>query len=166
MSDQFDTSFQKRDSIRRANHGKPWMRSEFAHLKELFKQGKSLESMCDELQRPAAGVLPKLVSMGLLRYLSGTNTYCHTGKSTTDQEEPEMTAETIKTIETKTFIRGKDASQMSDKQIFQEIAKIENEISGLMSIKAKSKKLEDYISSLVDDVVSLAKYVDNREVTV
>lgn len=65
-------------------------------------------------------------------------------------------------IETKTFINGIDAAQLTDDQIFQRIANIEKKIDALTAIRAKSTKIQAAIASLEADVQSLVAFVDAR----
>ena len=65
-------------------------------------------------------------------------------------------------IETKTFIRGMEASSLSDNDIFKLIAKLEGEVDTLGKIKVKSVKLEKAIADLNNDVQKLVEYLDSR----
>lgn len=65
-------------------------------------------------------------------------------------------------IETKTYIKGADASTMTDSQIFSRIAGIEQEIDKLKAIRTPSEKLAKTIAELEADVTALAAYVDGR----
>ena len=65
-------------------------------------------------------------------------------------------------IETKTFINGIDASTLDDAAIFQRIAKLEQEIDKLRSIRAGSTKLVAAINKLEGGVADLVRYVDAR----
>lgn len=62
----FDTSYEHRDTVRRARHGMPWTEGELQKLRGLFHSGLTLEGMCIALERPAAGVIAKLASMNLM----------------------------------------------------------------------------------------------------
>ena len=66
------------------------------------------------------------------------------------------------TIETKTFIQGEDASNMTDAQIFNRIAKLEDEIDKLSKIKNQPKKLQALIQTKQDDINKLIEFVDAR----
>lgn len=174
MKIKFDTSFARRDTERRARHGRPWIASEYEALRELFMQGKTLQEICVALHRPADGTLNKLREQHLLRFDSVS--FCdyyvalpfnHPGRLlepapqlATTKEEPVMSKNLI---ESKVFVNGIDATGMSDTEIFSLIAKTEAEIAKLRAIKTVSKKLSGAISKLEADVVKLAEYVDSRE---
>lgn len=67
-----------------------------------------------------------------------------------------------KTIETKTFINGQDASTLSDQQIFDLIEILENEIKRAGAIKNRPEKLAELINQKEADIKALVAYVDGR----
>ena len=177
MARIFDSSFEGRDNVTRKRHGLPWLTAELSSLRELYQEGKSLQEMCEMLERPATGTLTKLVGVGCLRRETDTRSYrsiyyCRMplaedtaavnetiNQTETTQKEPAMTA---KLIENKVYINGTDATGLSDKEIFVLIAKTEAEIDKMKAIKTPSKKLAAAIDKLQEDVVKLATYVDER----
>lgn len=169
---KFDTSFADTDTVRRERHGLHWDQTDYAQLKILFQQGSDLKTMCEALQRPADGVIAKLVSRGYIvfdafdccyyYYVSGGKAVSddyHESKFT-PMKEPVMSKNLI---ESKVFVNGTDATNMSDAEIFRLIAKTEGEIAKLKDIKTPSTKLQAAIDAMEADVVKLAEYVDNRE---
>lgn len=167
---RFDTSFAGVDKERRARHGMPWTSHDYDRLRDLFQKGSSLKTMCEAMQRPAEGVLAKLISCGHL--VSDTWGYHHYNYAPAnkvvfdDCHEPAPMKEVTMTknlIESKVFVNGTDATNMSDAEIFRLIAKTEDEIGNLKAIKTPSKKLSDAISKLEADVIKLAEYVDSRD---
>ena len=175
MARIFDSSFESRDNVTRKRHGLPWLTVELSRLRELYQEGRSLQEMCEMLERPATGTLTKLVGVGCLRRETDTRSYQSTyycrmplaedtaavneAINQTTQKEPAMTA---KLIENKVYINGTDATGLSDKEIFVLIAKTEAEIDKMKAIKTPSKKLAAAIDKLQEDVVKLATYVDER----
>ena len=177
MARIFDSSFEGRDNVTRKRHGLPWLAAELSSLRELYQEGKSLQEMCEMLERPATGTLTKLVGVGCLRRETDTRSYRSIyyyrmplaedtaavteaiNQTETTQKEPAMTA---KLIENKVYINGTDATGLSDKGIFVLIAKTEAEIDKMKAIKTPSKKLAAAIDKLQEDVVKLATYVDER----
>ena len=175
MARIFDSSFEGRDNVTRKRHGLPWLAAELSSLRELYQEGKSLQEMCEMLERPATGTLTKLVGVGCLRRETDTRSYrsiyyyrmplaedtatVNEAINQTIQKEPTMTA---KLIENKVYINGTDATGLSDKEIFVLIAKTEAEIDKMKAIKTPSKKLAAAIDKLQEDVVKLAAYVDER----
>jgi len=177
MTRIFDSSFEGRDNVTRKRHGLPWLPIELSSLRELYQKGRSLQEMCERLERPATGTLTKLVGVGCLRRETDTRSYrsiyyCRMplaedtaavnetiNQTETIQKEPAMTA---KLIENKVYINGTDATGLSDKEIFVLIAKTEAEIDKMKAIKTPSKKLSAAIDKLQEDVVKLANYVDER----
>lgn len=177
MARVFDSSFEGRDNVTRKRHGLPWLPIELSSLRELYQKGRSLQEMCEKLERPATGTLTKLVGVGCLRRETDTRSYRSIyyyrmplaedtaavneaiNQTETTQKEPAMTA---KLVENKVYINGTDATGLSDKEIFVLIAKTEAEIDKLKAIKTPSKKLAAAIDKLQEDVVKLATYVDER----
>ena len=175
MARIFDSSFESRDNVTRKRHGLPWLATELSSLRELFQEGKSLQEMCEMLERPATGTLTKLVGVGCLTRETDTRSYrsiyyyrmplaedtaaVNEAINQTTEKEPTMTA---KLIENKVYINGTDATGLSDKEIFVLIAKTEAEIDKMKAIKTPSKKLAAAIDKLQEDVVKLATYVDER----
>ena len=175
MARIFDSSFEGRDNVTRERHGLPWLPIELSSLRELYQKGRSLQEMCERLERPAKGTLTKLVGVGCLRRemdpgsyrstyycrmpLAGGTSAVNEAINQTTEKEPTMTA---KLIENKVYINGTDATGLSDKEIFVLIAKTEAEIDKLKAIKTPSKKLAAAIDKLQEDVVKLATYVDER----
>ena len=175
MARIFDSSFEGRDNVTRKRHGLPWLATELSSLRELFQEGRSLQEMCEMLERPATGTLAKLVGVGCLTRETDTRSYrsiyyyrmplaedtaaVNETINQTTEKEPTMTA---KLIENKVYINGTDATGLSDKEIFVLIAKTEVEIDKMKAIKTPSKKLAAAIDKLQEDVVKLATYVDER----
>ena len=175
MARIFDSSFEGRDNVTRKRHGLPWLTAELVRLRKLYQEGRSLQEMCEILERPATGTLTKLVGVGCLRRETDPRGYRSTyyyrmplaediaavneAINQTTEKEPTMTA---KLIENKVYINGTDATGLSDKEIFVLIAKTEAEIDKLKAIKTPSKKLAAAIDKLQEDVVKLATYVDER----
>ena len=168
----FDSSFERGDNVERARHGKPWLEAEEQNLERLFRAGLQLKQLCEELQRPAAGTLFRLCKLGMLRRdETGLHHYryyyavyvekqldAQTQTQPTTQE-PKMTAPTI---ETKTFIAGKDAKNMRDSEIFALIAELEADVDKLSSIRNKPKKLVASIEKTQAEIAKLVEYVDGR----
>ena len=76
----------------------------------------------------------------------------------TTQKEVKMSA----TIEIKTMIDGRDGKDMSDREIFSFISKLEDKVETLRKIKVKSEKLHKLIEDEQRAIDELAKYVDTR----
>lgn len=169
---EFDSSFLGEDKEIRARHGKPWQPDEEGKLHKLFRTGANLVSMCAQMQRPASGVLTRLNRMGLIRQNPDDQNYYYVEKPTVNSEdlahpsyksaakEPTMTAPTI---ETRVLINGRDATDMTDTQIFNLIGELEGKIKKLEAIEAKPKKLMAAIVGMKEDIAKLVEYVDGRE---
>lgn len=168
----FDSSFERQDNEVRARHGKPWDPVEEQALERLFMRGSTLKGMCVSLERPATRTLMRLCKLGLLKKQpDGMYRYKYfyavevgtdvpeTLPTPTPTEEISMTAPTI---ETKTFIAGREASTLSDEQIFSLIADLEAAADKLGKIRNKPKKLVANIEKVQADISKLVEYVDGR----
>ena len=156
-----------RDSkTQRARHGMTWDKDEVAKLLDLWDNtALDLLEICDVMERPVAGVIPKLRdNQRIWADACHSDFYWHNqrGQQINQSTNQENTM-TAPTIETKTFIAGVDAATMSDTPIFRKIASIEQEIDKLDQIKRKPKKLVAAIETMRVDVVALCEYVDGRE---
>lgn len=149
-----------------SNSGKKWSSEELASLRHNYNLGLDLAEICTRHKRPKSGVLNKLCELRLLRYNSANYRYVVVSKpKNVNQNETKTEKEIIMSnanIETKVFIQGKDASEMTDAQIFSLIAKLESEQDKLSQIKNKPKKLVAAIEALAIDIEKLVEYVDAR----
>ena len=147
-----------------SNSGKRWDSEELAALRYNYNLGLDLTEICTRHKRPKSGVLNKLCELRLLRYNSAAYNYIvvakpkNVNKSETEKEIIMSDAN----IENKVFIQGKDATEMTDAQIFSLIAKLEGEQDELSQIKNKPKKLVAAIHALTLDIEMLVEYVDGR----
>lgn len=148
-----------------SNSGKKWSSEELALLRHNYNLGLDLTEICTRHKRPKSGVLNKLCELRLLRYNAVGYNYIVVAKPKNKPEtqvtEKESTMSNAN-IETKVFIQGKDASEMTDAQIFSLIAKLESEQDKLSQIKNKPKKLVAAIEALTADIQKLVDYVDAR----
>ena len=62
---EFDSQTKFKDTPR-SRHGLPWEAWELNKLRSLYLRGDTLQAICDLMQRPKEGVLPKLASLGLI----------------------------------------------------------------------------------------------------
>lgn len=211
---KFDSSFLTHDATTRRRHGEKWTADERDQLGALFNRGASLATMCVVLQRPAAGVLSKLVQFKYLKHqiYDGTYYYAgdvffasasqHDGFITTDAgpcvidiktdapdglldhqvdmyryfmaSAPTITdsstakeltmSTTAKTIETKTFIRGVEASKLTNDQIIQIIAEQEAQLQFLKGLDASttSAAIQKAIGDIESDIGLMVKLIDER----
>lgn len=166
----------------RARRGLTWSDVECKRLKYLLSSDVTLDNICNILERSRLSIMSKTQALGLLSlhtYIQGPDRYFHTVPNeflekcptgpyqpiTQPTEEITMTTPTP-VIEVKTFIAGTDAANMTDMQIFQRIAKMEDDAARLEEIRVKPKKLIAHICTMREDILKLAEYVDNRPETV
>lgn len=166
MNDFFDTTFTSRDRTQRARHGMPWTREELKRLESYFHEGFDLKDLCEALERPAKGVVPKLEQAGLIQLDGGAGEYRRT--VTVDRNVVNHTKETPMnvtgpiTVETLTTVNGKDIRTLSDAQIYSLIASEEDEIDELSRIKRKPKRLQAEIARRQAGIDALVEYLDSQ----
>ena len=167
--DIFDSSFARDDKMRRARHGLRWTESELATLKRWFLQGVDLERIAINMMRPSDGVLSMLSQNNLIRFDQRDMKYHITRDHTPldideDEDQPQPKEPTMATpiIETKTFIQGEDAANLTDDQIYAKIVKLQDRIAGYDKIANKPKKLQLLILDLIADIGKLVRFVDSR----
>jgi len=181
----FDASYQG-EAGTPINHGKRWDDNQERMLREGFTQGASLRLMCIRMGRAPSSILARLCFMHLLTLDESTGEYRITNPTpdpvmlTDDLEvnpsamiaaarllnsfnQPtENTMPAIATIEQRTLINGTNAADMSDKEIFKTIAKLESEVRVLEAVNTKPKKLVAAIAALQADIEAIVAYVDER----
>lgn len=162
----WSTSWEDRQT--RARHGANWTTNEMKRLDDLFRAGMSLKSLCETLERPKNGVIPKLIQLNLIESGGDGYYYCKAIPgipTSTETKEPETmsnSTQPIAVIEAKTMIYGQDATTLTDNQIFEFIGKLENSIKRWDGIENKPKKLGAMITQMNLDVAALVAYVDGR----
>lgn len=154
------------------NKGKPWTVEDISVINEMFDRGQALPALCYKVYRTPVGVLAQLRKSGRLvqdpvtyQYFVNDPNWTDCTAARADKQATKINEETIMNnanIETKVFIQGKDASGLSDNQIFQAIAKLEVEMASLEKIKNKPKKLQAVLEAMQADIEKLVEYVDAR----
>ena len=167
---RFLTSWKEAESPNR--YGLPWSTAEREKLLEMYDARKTLKQICEALERPAAGVIAKLVEFKCIYLDRQAGTYDvyfrNPARPDIETQPPKLKAPTMATkaapvIETKTFIGGIEAAELTDLQVFAEIGKLEDKIAKFKTIKTPSVKLNKLIAAMEIDVLALAKFVDARE---
>ena len=147
--------------------GSRWTTEDDVLLCRMVSEGNSIAQMCIALGRDIGGITGRFENLGIARlnddgFYVQTNTYNTLTSITTTEENIMSTPNTAVTIETKTFILGRDASTMTDVEIFNLMAKTEAELCRLKGIQTKSTKLAAHIARVEYDLCHLAEYLDKR----
>ena len=164
----WDTSFESRDNVKRARHGKVWEQSELGIAADMFCAGYSLEQICVRLQRPALGVLNQLCELELLRRerphpARWDHVYIvRSLNRPTTPKEITMNKTAIIEITTKTLVNGIDVKDLDDSAIYDLIARQEAEIKRLEAIENKPKKLVAEIEKRRAGIKALVDYLDSK----
>lgn len=154
--------------LRPARYGLPWTENEFKALRRHFAEGYSLVRICNEMERPASGVATKLHHLKLVDYDSTSGRYYYPLKKETIMANEDNSCAKTSTpakapnIEVKVFIGGEDAARMSDEQIFNKIASLEDQITKASRILTRPKKLDKLVESIQADINKLVEFVDAR----
>lgn len=142
--------------------GQRWTPEDDDRLRNMVASGYSIVEMCQLLGRDTGGIIGRFVNLGIAK-LNDEGYYVQiTDNQPTTTKENSMNPTTTATIETKTFILGRDASTMTDVEIFNLIAKTEAELAKFKGISTKSAKLAAHIARVECDLRRLAEYLDNR----
>lgn len=139
------------DVRRRGRHGKIWEHSEYKEMLELFHKGHSLRLICDKLERPAAGVMSKLKTLGEVSHDNTTGVYHYTNaqpkiKPTTLDSTQEKTMSNNQPINTITYLFGNDIKACEVSDLIKAIQKCQSEIAthaALPSNAYSAKRIEE-----------------------
>jgi hypothetical protein len=80
-------------------------------------------------------------------------------------EEPSMSLTSVdvtKAVQVVPFIYGRDATVVTDEEIYKHIRKLEDDIAHYKSLKNQPKKLKARLESMQADIDALVKFVDER----
>jgi hypothetical protein len=78
-------------------------------------------------------------------------------------EEPSMSSvDATKAVQVVPFIYGRDATVVTDEEIYKHIRKLEDDIAHYKSLKNQPKKLKARLESMQADIDALVKFVDER----
>jgi len=161
-------------SFRGARYGLTWHEPELELLRSLYNEGVSVLDICSKMERPAAGILSKLTTIGFVRHSADGNYYCVVDSDQVSSSAPVQDDGNIKqiqgevemanNIETVVMIRGVNAADKTDDEIFELIRMLESSTEGLERIVNKPNKLRTKIEQIKADIIALVSYVDSREV--
>lgn len=152
-----------------ANSGKAWHKPEEQELLRVFdstydcKLGIVLATHAARHRRSVHSIALRLQLHGRVKFNHDGSVSRINPTEETNQENT-MYAPTNINFEKKelVLIRGKDAANMSDDEIFHLISGLKDQIKHLQNIDVKSTKIAKRIGELNDDVGNLVMYVDNR----
>lgn len=147
----------------RARAGRSWTDEEKTTARRAALDGVPVNDCCEMLGRPFSSVAQYYQQAGILFRDAHYRFWMRVPTKDFPTPVASIGDTPMKTIETKTFIAGQDASKMSDTQIFRQIASLEADIVKLEAIKAKPKKLLAVIDQANADIAALVKYVDERD---
>ncbi len=158
------------EAVKPERYGLPWTDEELGKLKSLWIDSNlSFAAICKCMKRPETEIAAKLQHIG---YICHNSNLCYNEYEVKYRPSPlaekaakEPTINPFESkimFETKTFINEKDASQLSDQEIFKHIAAAEKNLEAFQGLKTKSKKKDAAIAKLKEDLAKMAEYLDNR----
>lgn len=167
FDDSFARSIKERNT-RRARHGMTWPPVEMEQLRDLYMQGHSLCKMCEVLERPAQGILPKLCDLGLIEYCAGQyfilrmpNPVKNLTSTITEIKESQVTAPI--TITYVTLLNGRSITEYSDTELYGLIAREELEIEKLCKVRNQPQRLQNEIARRQKGILELVAFMDAQE---
>lgn len=171
----FDTRYltsneYKRHETRFKRQAAPWDCAEDRDLTVRFNGGYGLINLCSAHERSPGTVLYRLEKLGLItRVLFGPEEgkFGVVEDEATNESEKDMNTGTLTTapatIETRTYIEGCNAAEMSDEHIYAIIERKENEMRKWDGLNNKPKKIATMRAKLQDEIAALVNFVDSRE---
>jgi len=81
---------------------------------------------------------------------------------TATQTKKEVPMNPNQVITTKTLVFGVDAAELSEYQLFDQVARVDAEIARLEDCKTKPNKLVQRIAKMKEQLDTLVKYIDDK----
>lgn len=158
------------DNWDQSNAGTNWKPIEDTWLREWVNIGYRVDFIAAKLKRSRESILARLRLLSIVQRNSYTGAYKYV---VDDKEEeimnPDNTCKmaSISTpvpplLETRVYVNGRIASDMTDEEIFAAIRKAEVTIASYNDMVTKPEKLKAMLVKLQNDITELAKYVDQR----
>lgn len=152
------------DNWDQSNAGVHWKPLEDACLREWVNAGYRVDFIAAKLKRSREAVLARLRTYHILQRnsLTGLYQYVANEKGNIMSSEGASKAVTPPLLETRVYVNGRVASDMTDEEIFAAIRKAEVTIASYNDMVTKPEKLKAMLVKLQNDITELAKYVDQR----
>lgn len=147
--------------------GLHWSQEDDLKLRGLVAAGFTADAIAKQLSRSRASILSRLTVRSILRRNTMTGNY-----SFIKEESPIMNLDTAcksstetnhPLIETRIYINGRIAADMTDEQIFGAIRAAESKIASYKDIVSKPEKLKALLAKMQEEITELVKYVDGRK---
>lgn len=142
------------------NSGTSWSTAQDLHLVSLVRFSLTVDEIAKKLGRTRGSILARLVSVEILKHSSCSKGYVYMSSDTGCKTVPTQSSAPL--LETRVYVNGRLASDMTDEEIFAAIKKTEDKIAGYKDIVTKPEKLKAMVAKMQSDVTELAKYVDGR----
>lgn len=144
------------DQVKRARHGMPWSCEDYDKLQLCVEDALTLEQMCNALQRPAAGVIAKMVGKYLKRdTVRGLCCWINRNQPETETKLENTMTQPLQTL---TLIFGNDITKCSELDLISVIQKCKTEIDSYNNIPSnkwvanRKNALHDAINAAVEEL--------------
>lgn len=147
--------------------GSQWSREDDLKLRGLIAAGFTADAIAKQLSRTRVSILSRLMARSILKRNTMTGNY-----SFVEEESPTMNPDTAcksstetnhPLIETRIYVNGRIAADMTDEQIFSAIRAAESKIVSYKDIVSKPEKLKALLAKMQEEITELVKYVDSRK---
>ena len=161
------------------NRGKPWTIEATEALVDMFLAGHLLSELAQASGRTPGAVCGVLLKLNLIirRDPNYFGPYVYTSKAQKFRKEVEQPEEASIQLPEEEYtmsnksepltemnlIFGQDAETLSDDELIEVIRKVENQITSLESIKAKSSKIAARVEALKEQLEKIVTILDNRQ---
>lgn len=152
------------DNWDQSNAGTNWRPIEDTWLREWVNIGYRVDFIAAKLKRSRESILARLRLLGIVQRnsLTGLYQYVINEKGNIMSSEGASKATVPPLLETRVYVNGRIASDMTDEEIFAAIRKAEVTIASYNDMVTKPEKLKAMLVKLQNDITELAKYVDQR----
>lgn len=148
--------------------GTPWPLENDFFLSKLVENGFTVDDIAKHFRRSRVSILSRLKLRGILYRSSITGEYDFCVKEEQGIMESGSICKAAPTeinhplIETRIYVNGRVAADMTDEQIFSAIRAAENKIASYKDIVSKPEKLKALLAKMQEEITELVKYVDGR----
>ena len=148
-----------------SNAGIHWKPIEDTWLKEWVDIGYRVDFIAAKLRRSRESILARLRLFDIVQRDSVTGLYQYVADekgNIMSSDNASKTAYIPPLLETRVYVNGRVAADMTDEEIFAAIKKAETTIASYSDMVTKPEKLKAMLVKLQHDITELAKYVDQR----
>jgi hypothetical protein len=140
-----------------------WHAASEARLKVYVDAGKPVDEIAELFGRSRTAILSRMIFNNIIKRNELTGEYTYMNPEDCKIAKANPVAPVPALWETKCYINGRDASSMTDEEIFAAIAQAEARVGRYKDIIYKPEKLKKAILDLHDQIGKLVEFVDSRK---